>query len=217
MKYLVAFVIALVVIDPSRIAKINSTKKEAREAYMRGDYKKAAAMYAYLADSLDVREDEVMINLANAYFQAKDTARAIPTYQSLTASSKSHIRSKAQQQLGILKHQQGKLEEALNNFKEAIKADKNNVDAKYNYELLKKKLDEQKKKEEEKNRNKPKEPSAYAKKLKAQADALVARFKFGEAEALMNEGVKKDQSVLYYEDFLNRLKDVVNIDKSKSK
>ena len=84
----------------------------------------------------------------------------------MTASPTSHIRSKAQQQLGILHHRQGKLEEALANFKEAIKADNSNVDAKYNYELLKKKLDEEKKKQEEKNRNKPKEPSAYAKRLR---------------------------------------------------
>jgi hypothetical protein len=208
-------VFALVVIDPTKIAKVNSAKKEAREAYMDGDYKKAVSLYTYLADSLDVREDEVMINLANAYFQVNDTTNAIATYQSMTASPKSHIRSKAQQQLGIIHHRQGKFEEALANFKQAIKADNNNVDAKYNYEMLKKKLDEEKKKQEEKDKNRPKEPSAYAKRLKAQADALVANFRFAEAEALMNEGVKRDQSVLYYEDFMNRLKDVVTINKSK--
>lgn len=215
MKIFVLSVFAIVIIDPSRIARINSAKTEARKAYMDGDYKKAASMYAYLSDSLGVQEDEVMINLANSYFQVKDTANAMSTYQSLTASLKSHIRSKAQQQLGILHHQQGKFEEALNNFKEAIKADKDNVDAKYNYEILKKKLDEEKKKQEEKNRNKPKEPSAFAKRLKAQADALVANFRFSEAETLMNDGAKKDPTVLFYEDFMNRLKDVVTINKSK--
>lgn len=215
MKFFLLTLFALLIIDPSKIARINSAKTEARQAYMDGNYKKAAAMYAYLSDTLDVREDEVMINLANSYFQVKDTANAMTTYQSLTASSKSHIRSKAQQQLGILHHQQGKFEEALNNFKEAIKADNNNVDAKYNYEILKKKLDEEKKKQEEKDRNKPKEPSAFAKRLKAQADALVTNFKFSEAETLMNDGAKKDQSVLYYEDFIKRLKEVVTINKSK--
>ena len=215
MKFIVLSIIGLIAIDPSRIAKVNGAKSEARKAYMDGDYKKAVSMYTYLTDTLDVREDEVMLNLANAYFQVKDTANAISTYQSLTASPKSHIRSKAQQQLGILHHRQGKLEEALANFKEAIKADNANVDAKYNYEMLKKKLDEEKKKQEEKNRNKPKEPSAYAKQLKAQADALLAKYRFSEAESLMNEGAKRDPSVLYYEDFMNRLKEVVTIDKSK--
>jgi len=215
MKFIILSIIGLITIDPSRIAKVNGAKSEARKAYMDGDYKKAVSMYTYLTDTLDVREDEVMINLANSYFQIKDTANAITTYQSLTASPTNHIRSKAQQQLGILHHRQGKLEEALANFKEAIKADNSNVDAKYNYELLKKKLDEEKKKQEEKNRNKPKEPSAYAKRLKAQADGLLAKYRFSEAESLMNEGAKRDPSVLYYEDFMNRLKEIVTIDKSK--
>ena len=215
MKYLIVAILALVVIDPSQIAKVNRAKSEARKAYMDGDYKKAVSVYKYLADSLDVREDEVLINLANAYFQINDTTNAITSYQSLTSSTKDHIRSKAQQQLGILHHRQGKLEEALSNFKAAIKADNNNVDAKYNYEMLKKKLDEEKKKQEEKDRNKPKEPSAFAKRLKGQADALVSKFRFAEAENLMNDGVKKDQSVLYYDDFMNRLKEIVTIDKSK--
>src|SRR5688572_1618265 len=153
MKYFLLSLFALAVIDPTKIAKVNSAKKEARKAYMDGDYKKAVSMYTYIADSLDIQEDEVMLNLAHAYFQTKDTANALATYQSLTGSTQGHIRSKAQQQLGILHHRQGKLEEALSNFKEAIKADNNNVDAKYNYEMLKKKLNEEKKKEEEKNKN----------------------------------------------------------------
>jgi Ca-activated chloride channel family protein len=215
MKYFVLSIIAFITIDPTKIAKVNNAKSEARKAYMDGDYKKAVSMYTYLTDTLDVQEDEVIINLANSYFQVKDTANAISTYQGLTASPKGHIRSKAQQQLGILHHRQGKLEEALANFKEAIKADNSNVDAKYDYEMLKKKLDEEKKKQEEKNRNKPKEPSAYAKRLKAQADGLLAKYRFSEAESLMNEGAKRDPSVLYYEDFMSRLKEVITIDKSK--
>src|SRR5688500_1011651 len=215
MKFFVLSIIALIAIDPSRIDKVNNAKSEARKAYVEGDYKKAVSVYTYLTDTLDVREDEVMVNLANAYFQVKDTANAISVYQSLTASPKSHIRSKAQQQLGILHHRQGKLEEALANFKEAIKADNANVDAKYNYEMLKKKLDEEKKKQEEKDKNRPKEPSAYAKRLKQQADKLLADFRFEEAEALMSQGAKMDPSVLFYEDYIHRLKEVVTINKSK--
>jgi hypothetical protein len=150
MKYLIIAIFSALIIDPGKIARVNTAKTEARKAYMDGDYKKAVEKYTYLADSLEVREDEVMLNLANSYFQVKDTANAASTYQSLAASTKNHIRSKAHHQLGILNHQQGKLEEALNNFKQAIKADGDNIDAKYNYEMLKKKLDEQKKEEEQK-------------------------------------------------------------------
>lgn len=153
----ILFLSVFAVIDPIKIGKINSAKSEARKAYVAGDYKGAVQKYRYLTDSLNVQEDEVMLNLANSYFQTNDTTNASATYQSLTASSKSDVRSKAQQQLGVMNHRQGKLEEALNNFKQAIKADPNNIDARYNYEMLKKKLEEQKKKQEQDQKNKDKE------------------------------------------------------------
>lgn len=216
MKFITLYIFSvLLVTDPGKIALVNSAKKEARQAYVDGDYKKAVEKYTYLTKTLEVQEDEVTLNLANAYFHTNDTTNALHTYQSLLASSKSHIRSKAHQQLGIMQHRDGKLEESLNNFKQAIKADASNVDAKFNYEMLKKKLEEEKKKQEEKNKNKPKEPSAYAKKLKQQADNMLGNYRFEEANALMNEGAKRDPSVLYYEDFMNRLKEVVTINKSK--
>jgi tetratricopeptide (TPR) repeat protein len=177
--------------------------------------KKAVSRYTYLTDTLDVREDEVMINLANSYFQVKDTANAITAYQSSLQVPRVTSVQKHSSNWEFCTIDKGKLEEALANFKEAIKADKSNVDAKYDYEMLKKKLDEEKKKQDEKNRNKPKEPSAYAKRVKAQADGLLAKYRFSEAESLMNEGAKRDPSVLYYEDFMKRLKEVVTIDKSK--
>ena len=157
MKTLLITILALSIIDPGKIGRVNTAKSEARKAYASGDYKKAVQKYRYLTDSLDVQEDEVVLNLANAYYQSKDTSNAAATYQSLIGSAKPHIRSKAQQQLGVLNHKNGKLEEALNNFKQAIKADANNVDARYNYEMLKKKLEEQKKQQEQNQQNRDKQ------------------------------------------------------------
>jgi len=143
------------IIDPVTIGKINALKREAREAYTAGDYKTAIAKYRYLLDTLHATEDEVMLNLANAYFNSRDTTQAMASYQSVMGSTKADIRSKAQQQLGVMNHRAGRLEEALNNFKQAIKADPNNRDARFNYEMLKKKLEEEKKKQQQdQNRDK---------------------------------------------------------------
>lgn len=147
---LMLLVIAVLITDPAKIGKINRAKEEAKKAYLAGDYETAVSKYQYLTDSLQVTEDEVLLNLANSYFQLTDTASAMEHYQSLTQSSKNTIRSTAQQQLGVIKNKQGKFEEALSHFKEAIKSDPANEDARYNYELLKRKLDEQKKQEEKK-------------------------------------------------------------------
>ncbi len=146
---LLLFLLSAIITDPAKIGQINRAKEEAKKAYLSGDYETAAAKYKYLADSLSVTEDEVLMNLGNAYYNLGDTASAIGQYQSLTQSANKRIRSVAQQQLGVVRNKQGKFEEALNHFKEAIKANPANEDARYNYELLKKKLDEQKKQEQQ--------------------------------------------------------------------
>ena len=139
----------LMLVDPATVKKINNAKAAAEESFKNGDYTTAITHYQYLVDSLGVREDEVILNLANASYLAKDTANAFNYYQSVTESPKTDIRSKAFQQLGIMANQQGRAEEALNFFKHAIKAEPSNDDARYNYEMLKKKLEEKKKQQEE--------------------------------------------------------------------
>lgn len=135
---------SITMVDPATVRKINAAKAAAEEAFKSGNYQAAAGHYRYLVDSLGVREDEVILNLANAQYLSKDTANAFGNYQMATMSDKSHIRSKAYQQLGLMANQQGRPEEALNLFKQAIKAEPTNNDARYNYEMLKKKLEEQK-------------------------------------------------------------------------
>jgi Ca-activated chloride channel family protein len=150
MKYLFLIAISLLTsVDPATVRKINAAKSEAETAFKNGDYKSAIQHYQYLVDSLGVKEDAVLLNLANAYYLAKDTANAFNTYQALTESPKTDINSKAHQQLGIMANQQGRAEEALKYFKQAIKAEPSNDDARYNYEMLKKKLEEQKKQEQQ--------------------------------------------------------------------
>lgn len=143
-------------VDPSTVRKINAAKARAEAAFKGGDYKSAIGQYKYLVDSLGVHEDEVALNLANAYYMAKDTANAFTTYEMLTTSADNVILSRANQQLGVMANQRGKFEEALNYFKRAIKAEPSNDEARFNYEMLKKKLDEKKKQEEKEKQNKEK-------------------------------------------------------------
>lgn len=160
MKFLAVILLVLTsTTDPSMISKINGLKAEAKKAYLKNDFKTAVSKYRYLVDTLKVREDEVLLNLASSYYNLKDTTNAQSQYQSLTSSSKAHLRSKAQQQLGLIADQQGNQQEALLHFKEAIKSDLTNQEARYNYELLKKKIEEKKKQDQNKkdDQNKDKE------------------------------------------------------------
>ncbi len=143
------FILLLLAIDPGKIGKVNSAKAGAKKAFVEGDYKTALEKYKYLTDSLGVKEDEVLMNMAHAYFNMNDTANALSAYQKLLTSQNKTLKSNAYQQLGVLNNRQSRLEEALTNFKEALKTDPTNEDARYDYEMVKKKLEEQKKQEQQ--------------------------------------------------------------------
>ncbi len=164
------FLLLLMFIDPGKIGKVNSAKSEAKKAYLAGDYKNAIAQYKLL-DSLGVKEDEVTMNLAHSYFHLNDTVNAQSNYQSLTTSANPKFRSLADQQLGVLANRNGKFEEALTDFKSALKADPTNEEARYNYEMVKKKLEEKKKQEEQqKQQNKDEKKDDQKKEKKDQLD-----------------------------------------------
>lgn len=146
---LVLLILLTLLIDPSKISEVNKAKEKAKEAYARGEYKEAATQYQTLVDSLGVSEEEVSMNLAHAYYQLNDTLNARNGYLGLTNSANPQFRSVSYQQLGMMAHREGKLEEALSHFKSALKANPANEDARYNYELVKKKLDEQQKQQQQ--------------------------------------------------------------------
>lgn len=153
MKYAVLIVLVFL-IDPGKIGKVNNAKSEAKKAYQAGEYETAVRQYKTLIDSLGVKEDEVSMNLAHSYFHLNDTLNANNAYLPLTNSNNSKIKSVANLQLGVMANRLGKFEEALNYFKNALKADPTNEEARFNYEIVKKKLEEKKKQEEQQQQNK---------------------------------------------------------------
>src|SRR6267154_6502746 len=124
MKWVTLFFVAsLLSIDPSKISTVNRLKSEAKKAYLAGDMKTAVEKYKFLVDSLHVEEQEVEMNLANAYFSLNDTTNALNRYQPLTVSGDSKINSRANQQMGVVANREGKFQEALNYFKQAMKSE----------------------------------------------------------------------------------------------
>ena len=194
-------------VDIGRIAQVNKIKSAAEQAFKNGDYDTAIKSYRLLTDSLSVDEDPVLLNLANAYFLRSDTTNAAQYYSRLLASNEKPIRSQAYQQMGIINQQRNKMDLALSNFKEAIKSDPTNEDARYNYELLKRILDEQEQQEQQDDEKI--EPSENAKRLKAQADKLVRQNLFEQALGIMQQGLQEDETVAAYNSFISKLNDVV--------
>jgi tetratricopeptide (TPR) repeat protein len=198
------------------ISKINELKKQAQDAYLKKDYAIAAEKYKKLIDDFQVEDEHVIINLANAYYALKDTANASLHYYKAVSSSNKSIKSQALSQLGIMEHNKKNLNGSLAFFKEALKSDPANEEARFNYELVKKNINNQKNKDQEDKNNEEDDklqPSEFAKKLKEQADQLINSRKYGEAFDLMMKGLQQDQTVSYYKDFISRINDIIEIEK----
>ena len=145
MKLILVFFLVLTPLSElNKIAKINAHKKEAKEAYLAEDFEKAAFHYRFLVDSLGVSEGEVLLNLANSLYKIQDTTSAKNIYHEILSNNSSReIKSIVYQQLGAIDFNLKKYKEALNYYKNAVKQNPENGDVRYNYELLKKLLEEQ--------------------------------------------------------------------------
>jgi hypothetical protein len=143
MKYLIAYILLFIITDDiNEIATINRIKDEAAKAYNEGNYTEAVKNYSFLYDSLGENNDKILLNLSNAYFNAQDTSNAQFHYAKLTESGDHSIKSIAHQQLGVIANNMGKYDVALDEFKNSLRADPGNNDSRYNYELLKRLMQE---------------------------------------------------------------------------
>jgi tetratricopeptide (TPR) repeat protein len=112
--------------------------------------------------------------------------------------------------MGNVHLQEKNFEKAIEAYKSSLRANPLDDETRYNLAFAQKMLQKQKE-EQEKNKQEP--PSAYAKRMKKKADALVSKFKFEEALDLMKEALEKDITVSNYKDFMKKLDDVIEIKK----
>lgn len=119
-------------------------------------------------------------------------------------SSDRRIASLAYNQLGVLTYifrdieqlekEEAALGEAAEYFKQALKKDPSNHFARYNYELIRKKID-------------------YSGMIMIRVQSLIRERKYKEARALLKAAIKKDDLVQKkYSDFIQRIETVIQID-----
>lgn len=151
MKILISIMISVLAVTGiiDDIATVNRLKKEAEQAYKEKDYPTAINRYNILLDSLNVEDENIRMNLAHAYLRAGDTAAAQQNYSRMISSDNRQVKSLAYQQLGVINSGKKQYKEALGLFKESLKADPSNEESRYNYELVKKLLEEQQQQNEQ--------------------------------------------------------------------
>ena len=146
--------IIIISLNINNIDKINRLTKEAEIYFKNEDYGNSIAKYKILIDSFDVTNEKIYLNLAHSHFLSQDTAKALENYTYATITDNNKIKSIALQQIGNISESRNKLEDALDFYKESIISDNNNVDSKFNYELVMKKIQKQKENKQESPDNK---------------------------------------------------------------
>lgn len=204
----------------TRIAETNRLKEKAEEAFTEGRFSEAADYYDVLVTQWGENSDAIRLNRAHALQQIHKEAEATEAYREIAEGvAGKTARSRALQQLGFLAAKdEKKLQDALQYFKEALKADPTNETARHNYELAWHRLQQQENNpEQEQEEDNPEEqpkiiPSEWAKQQKAKAEALHRQFRYTDAFNLMQQSLQKDSTVAAYKDYIGRLGVIAEID-----
>lgn len=124
----------------SNVSQRNALKIEAGTAFYKKNYALAVQKYEELALISYNLEPEARLNLAHSYFCVKNTSKALDEYKKLVRLNNVVISTNAMIQVGVIETKKGDSTGALELFKIALQNDNENKVARYNYELLRKKL-----------------------------------------------------------------------------
>lgn len=190
--------------------------REANARYAEGRFEEAVERYR---DGLALSDEDagavrsgLLNNLGCALYERGEFAEAQTAFEAaLGGAVEPEDLARAAYNAGNALAQQQNIEAALGFYRQALLARPDFYEAKFNYEFLKRQLqDDQPPDEQDQNV----EPSAFARELKARADSLVAARQYGTAFEAMQEGLATDSTVQAFSEFIGRLGAVVEIEET---
>jgi tetratricopeptide (TPR) repeat protein len=142
-----------VAFGPALLAqKLDREIRKGNAAYEKGDMKDAIRSYSKAAT-----DERGLFNLGNAYYRQDSFPASQQAFENAASMAKGNAaQARAYHNLGNTWMQQGKYEEAVNAYKEALKREPNDNDTRYNLAYAQKKLEQQKQQQNkgDKDRNK---------------------------------------------------------------
>jgi tetratricopeptide (TPR) repeat protein len=194
--------------------------RRGNDLYEEGRFGEAAVAFQ---EGLSRFEDEtpgaVRSNLLNnrgaAYYRNEEPESAQNAFiNSVAMADAVPEQSRGSYNAGNAAYASGAKQLSADFFRQALLLDPENQDARFNYEFVKRQLDEEQQEQQGGGNEPPPKPSDYAKQLKAQADELVARRSYREANRLMTDGLKIDPTVRAFQTFIDRTASVADINQS---
>lgn len=192
----------------------NGDAKKGNEAYQQGNYEEAETLYRTALEA-DPENADVYFNLANALAKQGKTEEAIQTYMEFRSLAESpEKKALAEYNIGSVLADGEKWKPAAQHFKNSLKLNPTDSEAKHNFERALAEADKQNEEEQDQQDEGQEEqqpPSEYAKAMKKRAEQLVGERKYGEAFNIMQEALKVDQTVQNFNDFIQRIGEVSEI------
>lgn len=185
--------------------------RKGNEAYQKGNYE-AAESYYKAALEQEPDNARLYFNLGNAQARQGKIEEAIQSFLEFRNLAETpEDKALAEYNIGTVLAEDERWQPAANHFKNSLKLNPDDFDAKFNYERA---LSEQQKENQEQDNQgnqPPPEPSDYARAMKRQAEKLVDERRYTEAYELMMEALKADKTVQAFSNFITRIKDVAQI------
>ncbi len=193
--------------------------RQGLEALKQKNYTRADSCFDAVL-KIDKKFAEAYFNYGNSKYaqQAFDTARVF--YQKAIAYFKDPVQqARAYYNIGNCYMENREYETAIQYYRKALLRNANDLDSRYNMAYAKALLENEKRnnksnknKNQQKQQQEPK-PSALALQMKKKADELIAKRDYSGALNLMEDAMKKDTTIKIYHDYMQRLKDVIEINK----
>jgi len=208
----------LIVLAASPI--VDGDGRKGNELFRDGRYREAADAYLSTLEELGPDappevQAALLNNLGSALYRLEDFETALQAFvRSLAVAESADDRSRAAYNAGNAAFRENKLKAALSFYKQALLENGRNDQARYNFEFVRRRLqDEDQQQQEGGGRI---EPSEYAKALKRQAEEMVADRQYRAAHNLMLDGLRVDETVRAFQDFIGRLGNIADIDQPES-
>lgn len=192
--------------------------RKANEAYENGNYEQAEELYLAAIEQ-EPDNARLYFNLGNARAKQGKVEEAIDSFMEFRLLAETpEEKALAEYNIGTLLAEGEKWKPAATHFKNALKLNPADMDAKHNFERALAEQEDQEDEGEGEDQNQenqpPPEPSEYAIAMKRQAEKLVAQRKYGEAYNLMQQALEDDDTVRAFNDFIERIKNVSDINEN---